>query len=82
MIGPDCSPNISNNGTCVQCQRPWSEARTEGDGQFIQRTYLGAVLRLKYRLVCACSALLTWNPSSEYLHTIRNETQGGIYTYI
>ena len=78
MLGVDCSPNVSDNDLCSQCQRPWKSASREHVGQFIMRTYLGAVLRLKYQLVCICSARLAWDPCTEYIYTIRDNTEGGL----
>jgi hypothetical protein len=59
----------------------------EEDGVFTLRTYYGAVLRRKFSRICVCGAKYAWNPSDEYIHTIKQGTEGGIcniryYQYI
>ena len=77
MLGPDCVPNVTESSACTQCRRAWSLARRVSSGQFLLRTYVGTVLRLVFQYVCDCGATMTWDPSSEYIYTIRNGTEGG-----
>jgi hypothetical protein len=77
MLGPDCAPNVAESSACTQCKRAWSLARRVSSGQFLLRTYVGTVLRLVFQYVCDCGATMTWDPSSEYIYTIRNGTEGG-----
>jgi hypothetical protein len=75
MIGLDCLPALE--GACA-CGRSWRAATIKSAGNFVLRTYVGAVVREKKIGACACGAELKWDPSVEYIHTIDHDTEGGI----
>ncbi len=77
MKGPDCEPTPTTP-LCSTCGSPWRSAERCDDGHFILRTNMGAVLRRKRKLVCACGNTSEWQPASEYIHTIRDSTEGGM----
>ena len=80
MLGHDCTPNSDAfKSNCAQCSGPLTDGTLVDDGVFVLRTYMGAVLRPKKALKCSCGNLLKWNPSEEYIHTIRNNCEGGKY---
>jgi hypothetical protein len=78
LEGPDCIPRISqqNFPSCGSC---WGVTNLIPSGIFILRTYGGAVIRQKRALVCACGETVSWRPEDEYIHTIRNQSEGGIH---
>jgi hypothetical protein len=78
MIGLDCLPSL--DGTCA-CGRSWGAATIKSAGHFILRTYVGAVVRERKIGVCPCGAELKWSPSAEYIHTIDNDSEGGIIEF-
>jgi hypothetical protein len=80
MIGPDCVPKQHANSVCSICSRNWKDAQLVDDGPFILRTKFGPVLRRKIKLICSCSKEYRWNPSDEFIHTIKNNAEGGTYT--
>ena len=77
MIGPDCAPERSPTALCHNCHRSWLLAPRHHCGDFVLRTYMGAVCRAVYMYVCDCNATLNWNPSTEFIHTIGNGLEGG-----
>ena len=74
MVGPECTPEAT--GECA-CGRMWSEAVKVTKGQFVLRTCLGAVIRQKQHFECACNAMKIWDPATEFIYTIRDQTEGG-----
>lgn len=76
MIGDDCIPAFDDTCVC-DCGRRWADAVFEECGHFIMRTYFGAVLRVKKKAICACGQERLWNPASEFVHTIDNDSEGG-----
>jgi hypothetical protein len=76
MMGPDCTPEIQIK-TCTRCGALWENASIEPDGQFVLRTYMGAVLRSKKVYACKCGEKLSWDPSKEFIHTIHHNSEGG-----
>lgn len=76
MEGPQCIPRIPND-SCRACGNDWKASTSTSDGMFLLRTYGGAVIREKRALVCACGERVKWRPAEEFIHTIRNETEGG-----
>ena len=80
MIGKDCLPDLEN-GSCV-CGIPWAEMQLSNCGSFILRTYSGAILRTKKKVMCAtCGVEKKWDPSLEYIHSIDDDSEGGDMTF-
>jgi hypothetical protein len=75
MIGPDCLPLLPS--TCSACASTESLNQVQDDGLFVLRTYYGGVLRKKLCAICSCGAKYKWEPSSEYIHCIKDDTEGG-----
>jgi len=71
MLGPDCVPDVEI------CGALWQNAQVQPDGQFVLRTYMGAVLRNKKVYACECGEKLQWDPSKEFIHTLHHNTEGG-----
>ena len=76
MLGPDCIPDVINK-TCDKCGSLCENAQVQPDGQFVLRTYMGAVLRNKKVCVCECGEKFSWDPSKEFIHTLHHNTEGG-----
>jgi hypothetical protein len=76
MVGPDCIPR-HDSPICCNCNRPWSQASVVDDGPFILRTKFGPVLRRKTKHICPCLSECRWDPSTEFIHTIRDDAEGG-----
>lgn len=77
MLGPDCMPQTAGMA-CPQCSRSLQTAQLLDDGLFVLRTYMGAVLRKKKVSKCLCGWLAKWDPNSEFIYTIRNNSEGGL----
>ncbi len=76
MSGPDCIPLTPL--ACTSCSAPTSTSTVlQDNGVFVLRTYYGAVLRRRYSRYCACGHVYPWNPADEYIHAIKNNTEGG-----
>lgn len=76
MIGTDCLPEIEDQN-CT-CGEPFSSCSLQPCGSFILRTYAGAVMRAKKKAVCTeCGSVKLWDPSSEFVHSIDDDTEGG-----
>ena len=74
MCGPDCNPMTPEN--CFTCSSPPS-CHLQDDGVFVLRTYYGAVVRKRWVATCVCGHVYKWNPADEYIHAIKDNTEGG-----
>ena len=78
MLGPDCIPTTTAE-LCPQCSTALQTAHLLDDGIFVLRTYMGAVLRRKKTIKCQCGWLAKWDPNTEFIYTIRSDSEGGLY---
>jgi hypothetical protein len=75
MIGPDCVPILPV--VCSRCQHQLVVSSEICEDVFLERTYYGAVARNKISKFCVCGCRYDWDPSTEFIHTIRNNCEGG-----
>ena len=73
FIGPNCVGE-----KCGACGKQFSAIHTvERAGTILVHTLAGAIARTKWTWDCECGKRVTWDPASEYIHTIRNGAVGG-----
>jgi len=68
---------------CSGCEAKIAEVQDEVDVQALGSTIVihtlsGPVARQKYVWVCTCGQRNHWDPSSEFIHTIRSGAEGGM----
>ena len=73
FIGPDCVCE-----RCTACGKQLSANDTmETPGTILVHTLAGPIARKKRVWICDCGTRVSWDPASEYIHTIRNGAVGG-----
>jgi hypothetical protein len=75
MSGPDCIPLVPES--CPTCSNMLTNVQFLDDGIFVLRTYYGAVLRRRLVVTCVCGHTYKWNPTDEFIHAIKDNTEGG-----
>lgn len=75
MCGPDCVPMAPEH--CLTCSSLSSSYQFLDDGVFVLRTYYGAVVRKRCAAICVCGHIYKWNPADEFIHAIKDNSEGG-----
>ncbi len=58
------------------CGTPTRDCEVQNDGSIYLHTAAGTFSRTICHLVCPCGITTKWNPSHEFIHTIRHNKHG------